>query len=437
LSSGLTVKDVMEAELIKVQLANGLRVMLKEIHTTPLVSQWMWYRVGSRDELPGLTGVSHWVEHMLFKGTPDFPSGEMDKAIARLGGYWNAMTFLDWTTYFATMPAGEHDIILQLERDRILNSVFDPAVVESERTVIISERQGNENSPLFLLVEAVQSNAFQTHTYGHEVIGSTTDLQSMTRQQLYGHYRSYYVPNNAVLSIAGDINSQEMLDRIQELFDSIPIGPEPPRPAVPEPPQQTEKYLSIGGPGETSFMQIAYHMPPTSSQDFFIFSVLDSLLTGPSNLNIFGGGISNTTSLLYQDLVEEEIAVSVVGDIQATIDPYIYNVLLTVHPKHTPEKLLENYDAAISRLQDAPPHPDTLERAMKQARALFAYGSESIPNQAFWLGFAEMFDSYEWFDRYLDRLAMVTPQDVQRVAQQYLQKENRVVGVYRPYGNGR
>jgi len=427
----------MENDYTNVQLNNGLRVMLKEIHTTPLVSQWMWYRVGSRDELPGMTGASHWVEHMLFKGTPDFPSGEMDKAIARLGGHWNAMTFLDWTTYFATLPSGEQDIILQLERDRMVNSVFDPAVVESERTVIISERQGNENSPLFQLVEAVQSSAFQTHTYGHEVVGSTDDLQSMTRQQLYDHYLKYYVPNNAVLSIAGDIDSQQMLDRIQQLFGSIPTGTVPPRPSPPEPQQRSEKSLSIEGPGETSFMQLAYHMPSTNSQDFFVFSVLDSLLTGPSNLNIFGGGISNTTSLLYQHLVEREIAVSIVGDIQATIDPYIYNVLLTVHPKHTPEELLKEYDMVISSLQDSPPHPNILTRAVKQARALFAYGSESIPNQAFWLGFAEMFDRYQWFDNYLDRLAMVTPSDVQRVAQEYMKKENRVVGIYRPYGNSR
>lgn len=410
--------------------------MLKEIHTTPLVSQWMWYRVGSRDELPGMTGASHWVEHMLFKGTPNFPSGEMDKAIARLGGHWNAMTFLDWTTFFATMPAGEHDLILQLERDRMINSVFDPAAVESERTVIISERQGNENSPLFQLVEAVQSTAFKVHTYGHEVVGSTKDLQSITRDQLYEHYHNYYLPNNAVLSIAGDFDSQQMLARITELFEEIPSGAEPPRPAAPEPPPEQEERLSVAGPGETTFMQLAYHMPPTASQDFFVFSVLDSLLTGPSNLNIFGGGISNTASLLYQALVETEIAIGVVGDIQATIDPFIYNILLTVHPQRTPENVLLAFDQVISEIQQSPPHPDALARAVKQARALFAYGSESIPNQAFWLGFAEMFDTYEWFSQYLQRLQMVTPEDVQRVARAYLNKHSRVAGIYAPHKNG-
>lgn len=427
----------MDAEYTQVTLDNGLRIMLKEIHTTPLVSQWMWYRVGSRDELPGMTGASHWVEHMLFKGTPNFPSGEMDKAIARLGGHWNAMTFLDWTTYFATMPSGEHDLILQLERDRMLNSVFDSAAVESERTVIISERQGNENSPLFQLVEAVQATAFQRHTYGHEVVGSTADLQSMTRDQLYNHYRTYYQPNNAVLSLAGDFDSQQMLERLKELFADIPGGAPPPRPAEPEPAQQQEERLTVEGPGETTFMQIAYHMPPTASQDFYVFSVLDSLLTGPSNLNIFGGGISNTASMLYQALVENEIAIGVVGDIQATIDPFIYNILLTVHPNRTPEDVLAVFDQVVGSIQGSPPHPDSLKRAVKQARALFAYGSESIPNQAFWLGFAEMFDGYQWFDQYLQRLQQVTPEDVQRVAQQYLNTSNRVVGIYAPRGKGK
>ena len=163
-----------------VTLANGLRVFLKEIHTAPLISSWLWYRVGSRDETPGLTGISHWTEHMQFKGTPRFSSTVLDKAISRHGGNWNAMTFLDWTSYFETMPANKFDLVLELEADRMVNSLFDEKEVASERNVVISEREGNENEPIFRLGESIQRAAFQVHPYRHEVIGEMQDLRTIT-----------------------------------------------------------------------------------------------------------------------------------------------------------------------------------------------------------------------------------------------------------------
>ena len=207
----------MESEYTKIILDNGLTVMLKEMHTAPLASAWTWYKVGSRHETAGMTGASHWVEHMLFKGTPQYPNGVLDKAISRLGGYWNAMTYLDWTTYLATMPASKIDLILSLEADRMVNSVFSEEDVASERTVIISERQGNQNNPGFLLAELVQAAAFRVHSYHHQVIGDMADLETMSREQLYNHYRRYYQPGNAVLAVAGAFETKAVLDRIQEL----------------------------------------------------------------------------------------------------------------------------------------------------------------------------------------------------------------------------
>ena len=140
----------MGSDVIRVELENGLLVLLKEIHNAPLISSWIWYRVGSREEVPGITGASHWVEHMQFRGTAQFPGGFLDREVARIGGYWNAMTSIDWTAYFLTLPAEEIDLALRLEADRMVNSLFDPTDVEAERSVIISERQGHENSPFFL-----------------------------------------------------------------------------------------------------------------------------------------------------------------------------------------------------------------------------------------------------------------------------------------------
>ena len=426
----------MPPEYTKVELENGLLVLLKEIHTAPIISHWIWYRVGSRNEVPGITGASHWVEHMMFKGTPQFPSGVLDKAISRDGGFWNALTYIDWTTYLATMPADKIDLILQLEADRMVNSIFDLAEVESERTVIISERQGHENNPTFRLDEEVQAASFRVHSYHHEVIGDMADLESITRDDLYRQYKSRYQPNNAILTIAGDFETDEMLARIRELFGPIPAGDVPTGGARQEPPQSGERQVRVEGPGETSFVRAAYRAPRAAENDFFAFIVLDSLLTGPNSLNLFGGGISNKTSRLYRALVDKEVAVGVSGGLNATIDPFLYNIAATVHPERVPEDVIAVLDAEIEHAQSTLPDADDLARAVKQARALFAYGSESITNQAFWLGFAEIFDDYDWFLNYLDKLAEVTPEDVRRIARDYLRPQNRVLGVYVPTTNG-
>ena len=227
----------MQPSITKTQLSNGLTVLLKEIHTAPIISNWVWYRVGSRNETPGITGASHWVEHMQFKGTPGFPAGVLDKAISREGGTWNAFTYLDWTTFYETMPAEKIDLGLRLEADRMVHSLFEPDEVNSERTVIISEREGNENEPLFQLGEAVQSTAFTTHAYHHEIIGDMADLRTMTRDDLYHHYRNYYTPGNAILAIAGDFETQAMRSRVEEVFGSIPSTPVVRTTPSPEPPR--------------------------------------------------------------------------------------------------------------------------------------------------------------------------------------------------------
>jgi zinc protease len=419
----------------RTQLSNGLTIHLKEIHTAPIISHWVWYRVGSRNEQPGKTGLSHWVEHMQFKGTPTFPSTVLDKAISREGGAWNAFTHLDWTTYYETLPADKIDLALRLEADRMFNSTFDPEEVESERTVILSEREGNENEPLFRLGEAVQMAAFQQHPYGHEIIGYREDLLRLDREELYNHYRTYYNPANAFIAIAGDFNTREMLEQITALYGSLPGSAVSPQPIPAEPAPSGEQRLEVAGPGETTYVQIAYRSPAASARDFFAFTVMDSLLSGPTSLNMFGGGgISNKTSRLYRALVERELAISAHGGLQATIDPFLYDVHLTIHPQRTPAEVLEAFDSEVRLLQEKPVTEQEIERAIKQARALFAYGSENITNQAFWLGYADMFADYGWFTGYVGHLETITPADVQRVAQTYLAPENRIIGTYLPTG---
>ena len=200
-----------ESPTIRRELDNGLRIVVQEVHTAPLVSVWCWYRVGSGDEPPGLTGASHWVEHMNFKGTRHIPRDQMKGLIERLGGMWNGYTWIDQTTYLETAASAALDRMLFIEAERMSHGIYDPDECEAERTVIISELQGGENDPDQLLDLEVTATALRVHPYGHPVIGWLQDLQSMTRDDLYGHYRRYYVPNNATLVVVGNVEADEVL----------------------------------------------------------------------------------------------------------------------------------------------------------------------------------------------------------------------------------
>lgn len=423
-------------KIYRTVLDNGLTVVLREMHHAPVASFWVWYRVGSRNEHNGITGISHWVEHMLFKGTPNFPQGELDRAISREGGMFNGMTWLDFTTYFETLPAERIDLALQVEADRMVNAVFDPAETELERTVIISERQGNENNPEFLLSEALQAVAFQAHPYHHSVIGWQCDLETMTRDQLYEHYRKYYAPNNAIIAVAGDFDTAAMLRRIQELFGVIPVGPPLPASVAQEPPQRGERRVTVEGPGSTAYLEIGYRAPQATHPDYYPLVILDTILGGPKGMSLWGGGTANRSSRLYKALVETELATEVGCAVSSTLDPFLFSFSATVRQG----RLLPEVEAAllaeIDRAMQEPISEAELQKAIKQTRAQFAYSSESVTDQGYWLGFSEVVADVSWFERFMDRLSAVTTEDVQRVAQTFLKPSLRNVGWYVPTGDG-
>lgn len=426
----------MNSKVEKHTLDNGLSILTKELHHVPLVSHWVWYRVGSRNEVKGKTGISHWVEHMQFKGTPKYPVKVLDQAISRDGGVWNAMTSLDWTTYFETLPAQKIDIALDLEADRMRNSIFDKEETELERTVVISEREGNENEPLFRLGEAIQQSAFDSHPYRNQVIGELNDLKTISREDLYQHYRNHYAPNHALIAIAGDFETGKVVNKIAELYSGIKRQKAIIQIPEPEPALNKSQMIEIEGPGDTIYLQISYRSPSANSDDFFALTVLDSLLTGPSSLSMMGGGsVSNKTSRLYQALVEKDFAVSISGGVQATIDPYLYELLAILLPDKSTDATLKTIDLEISRLQQEKVSPQEIARAVKQAKALFAYGSESITNQAFWLGYASMFADHTWFESYIQRIEQVSAEQILNFAQRCLDPDHRITGIYRPKNN--
>jgi zinc protease len=416
--------------VFKTVLPNGLTVILKENHNAPVATFSCWYRVGSRQEKPGYTGISHWVEHMLFKGTPKFPGRSADRAVSREGGAWNGGTWLDFTYYYETLPIEKFDLSLELESDRMMNAQFKKSEVEDERTVIISEKMGNENNPMNQLSEEVEAAAFKIHGYGHETIGELCDLQSMTRDDLYARYRTYYTPRNAVVVAVGAFKTAEALKKIKKMFGSIEAGPKLPKPTIVEPEQRGEKTVTVDGTGTTTYVELAYHAPAATDPDFYALVTLDAILAGASSLG--GGGTSNASSRLYKALVDTQLAADVGSSIIPTIDPFLFALSATVRNGHTPQEVIAAFDAEIDRMTNEPVTETELAKAIKQSKAQFAYGSESVTNQGFWYGWSEVFADYTWFDTYLDRLAAVTAADVQRVAQKYLRRANRTVGIYLP-----
>src|SRR6185436_9591934 len=255
------IMRVMTPPLRAATLANGLKVLVREEHTAPLASVWCWYKVGSKDERPGLTGVSHWVEHMNFKGSTNIPRDEVKGIIEQFGGTWNGYTWIDQTTYFETATTDALDRMLFIESERMANCLYHPDDCESERTVIISELQGGENDPDQLLDQELTATAFKAHPYQHPTIGWLPDLQAMTRDDLFGYYRRYYVPNNAALVIVGDVDADEALRRAEQHFGKIPAGALPPRQTTIEPEQTGERRVTIRKPGTTAYLKLAYHSP--------------------------------------------------------------------------------------------------------------------------------------------------------------------------------
>ncbi len=409
-------------------LPNGLRLILREDHSAPIASFWTWYRVGSRNELPGLTGISHWVEHMQFKGTPTLAKGQIFRDVSKHGGTLNALTSNDWTAYFETLPVDRLDLALAIESDRMVNSLFDPAETESERTVILSERQGAENNPSYLLYEEVVATAFRAHPYRHMVIGLEPDLRAITRADLYAHYRRHYHPANAFITAVGDFDADDLARRIDRAFGDLPAGDPPPPVRATEPEQTGERRVTLRRPAPTSYLRIGFHAPPARHPDTPPLLVADALLSGGKPMGFGGGGPMGRSSRLYRALVAAGLARAAGSDFDLSVDPSLLVVGVTALPGIEPQRIEAVVDAELARLRDESVPAEELARALKQVQAQYVYSAEGVTNQAFWLGQMEIVDGYRRADTLVDELDRVTPVEVQRVAREYLTPTRRTVG---------
>ena len=415
-------------------LDNGLRVILREVRERPLVGVWVWYRVGGRNELPGTTGVSHWVEHMLFKGGKRFGKGEITREISRRGGALNAFTWIDCTAYFETLPSSEIDLALAIESDRMYDTRIEPEEAEAERTVVISEREGSENYPEFWLREEVQSVVWREHPYRLGVIGPKSDLRAMTRDNLFDHYKRYYMTNNATLVMVGNFSTPELLDKIHAEFDKLPTG-QPPAPLnIEEQPQTGERRVTVRRPGPTHYVMVAYHAPEASHADAAPMVVLSSILAGASSPIAWGGARGlGRSSRLYRALVDGEIASSVSASYELTLDPYLFTVDATLRSGVEPARAEAAILRELERIQREGIPDDELARTRRQLYAQVVYSLEGVTNQGFALGFMDLVarDATAW-QTFPQALQQVTAEDVQRVASTYLVEQQRTVGWFIP-----
>lgn len=416
-------------------LDNGLKVLIQEEHTAPLASVWCWYKVGSKDEGPGFTGVSHWVEHMNFKGTVNIPRDQVKGIIEQFGGSWNGYTWVDQTTYLETATRDALERMLFIESERMANCLYHPDDCESERTVIISELQGGENDPDQLLDQELTATAFKAHPYRHPTIGWLSDLKTMTRDDLYGYYRRYYVPNNATLVVVGDVDARETLKRVDHYFGAIEPRTVTRQVHTEEPEQLGERRVTISKPGTTAYLKLGYHAPALGDADFFAMLALDAVFTGAKGLNLWASFRTpppQRSARLYRALVDKGLASSIVGAILPTQHPFLYTISLTATEGTSLERLEEATLREIDQVRTGGVTAHELQKVKNQLRARLVFETDCVTNIAHQLGYFETVANWALYPTLLSRIQSVTLEQINAAAARYLPATNRTIGWFDP-----
>ena len=401
----------------RTRLANGLTVLTRERHDRPIVTSIIWYGVGSRNEEAGQTGKSHFLEHMLFKGTDRYGKGEIDLITLERGGANNAFTDTDFTAYYFNFAADRWPVALEIEASRMAHNQFAPEEFASEKEVVEEELRIGLDGPWDALDQAVWAAAFQQHPYHHPVIGWLEDLERATREEMEAYYRRWYHPRNATLVIAGDFDTRDALARVGELFGPIPAGPAPRPVASREPGQSGERRLILKRPTEMERLQVAYRAPEVGHPDSPPLQVLATLL---------GTG---KTSRLYRRLEERDQSVTHHSvDYQDRIDPTLFVIRAEVKPGCAVGEVERAVAEEIDRLRQGPVADEELRRAKQLIKARFVLGHEQVADQAIALGMYETIHRYEHLAGLFARIDGVGADEVRRAAVAYLVEDHCTVG---------
>ncbi|BAY62123.1 peptidase M16 domain-containing protein [Calothrix brevissima NIES-22] len=409
----------------KTVLDNGLTVLTKEIHTAPVVSVQVWYKVGSRNEGKGESGISHQLEHLMFKGTKERPV-QFGRLFSALGSQFNAFTSYDETVYFGTVRRDKLEALLTLEADRMKNSLIGTEQLTSEKRVVISELQGYENSPSYRLNRAVMQAAFPNRAYGLSVGGTKADVEKFTVEQVRNYYQKYYSPENATLVITGDFTTEPTIKAVKETFGKVTprankdLGIQEPKKTVSAVPAQKTPIV-LKEAGSAALLQAVYPLPDLKHPDVPAIDVMDMILTG------------GRSSRLYQDLVESGLASAVNGSAAELIEPGWYELNATADPGQELSKIAQVMQKSLAKLQQQSVTTEELNRAKTQLQASFILGNQDITSQANQLGYNQTIaGDYHFVEKYLAAIAKVTPQDVQRVAKTYLNPAKQTIGFFEP-----
>ena len=401
-------------------LANGLKVFVLEDNSIPNVAMYFLYKVGSRNEYPGITGISHFFEHMMFNGAKKYGPKEFDRVMEANGGSNNAYTSQNVTVYQDWFPNQTMEVMFDLESDRIANLSFDSTMIESERGVVLSERStGLENDPMEELWNQVQGTAFYAHPYRWPIIGYESDIENWTKQDLENYFHTYYAPNNCVVVVVGDVKFNWVKSLAEKYLAPIPSGPKPRKIHTIEPEQKGEKEVFVKRDIPSPYILMAYHIPQSGSEEYYAVDLLESILS------------SGKTSRLYKSIVDEkQFAIDIGTDYELAFDPTIMLVYAIANQNVKAENLVKAILDEMDKIVNEGVTEDELQKVKNQKLMSFYHRMETINGKANTIGNYELFfgDYKKLFSTPSD-YAKVTRDEIQQVAKKYFTEENRTVGI--------
>lgn len=410
-------------DVAEYNLKNGLKILIVEDTKAPTATFQVWYRVGSRDENIGKTGLSHLLEHMMFKGTEKYGPKTFSRTIQRAGGKDNAFTSREYTGYFQLLASDRIGLPIELEADRMRNLILTKEAVLSERDVVMEERRLHyEDDPQNLVFEQLMATAFNNHPYRWPVIGWMSDLKSLSPEDLIKHYQTYYIPNNAVVIVVGDVKKEEIISKVTAAFGDIPAGPEIKAAKIEEDEQRGERRFYIKKEAELPFIMSAYKALDIKHEDGFALEVLGSILS------------EGKSSRLYHRLVyEQQIALSAWASYEGLYkDPLLFFTGATAAFGKNIEEVEKAINDEIEKIKKEPPSEREVQKAKNQVEASFIMGQDSIYMQAKMLGTFEMIGGWRLWNKYIEGIRKVSPEDVRRVAEKYLVADKRTTGILIP-----
>ena len=404
-------------------LKNGMKILVQEDHSIPNVALYIFYRVGSRNERPGITGISHFFEHMMFNGAKKYGPGEFDRSMEANGGSNNAYTSENVTVYQDWFPRSALELIFDLEADRIEHLSFDPEIVESERGVIASERRNGVDANNYgMLAEQLSAAAFTAHPYQWPVVGWMSDIEAWTLDDLKNHFKMGYSPSNATMVVSGDVTFDEVVALAQKYIEPIPSNPPPPKVMTREPEQLGERRVVVRKFAQLPILMMAYHVPETAHADYYALQALETVL------------FSGQSSRMYKRLVDrDQLALSVGGGGDWSFDPSVFTI--TAQPKAgvDPAAVEKAVYEELEKVKAESVTDEELEKAKNILLSGFYRNIKTISGRSNAIGTYEVFfGDYRKLFTAADDFAKVTKADVQRVAKQYFGERNRTVATLVP-----